>query len=551
MKRALHTLFLLLLACCAVAQGKHTLSPRQIHQLDSISTQDVPKKAPGIASGIVMNGKIVYTKYSGYADLKDSVLITNESRFNIASNGKQFTALAILILVDQQKIKLQDDIRLFFPDLLPQIKEKISLENLLTHSSGIRDVYDLWALQGITWWEQTFTNQDALALLYRQRELNFTPGTKHSYSNSNYILLALLIERVSGQSFTRYTNEMFRKLKMPNTSFESDYQKIRGRVALPYFNFDTWFGYDWICNIHGDGNLFSTLEDQLTWEKTIQTKSSDFLSKKLIAQSQQIVPTTFLNNYGYGLEFGTHKGLPYMFHEGSTGAWKATFVRFPKDKISIVTLTNSGKTIPSSQTRQIADVVLALNDQPKTFPTTPAATGSFVSITDAVGIYQNEYNFTFTFEQRDTSLFLLRSGRNDIRLEREGPNIFHQWNDFDFKQEFTVSDKGGLNVTAYYTTHAPYTLTRKSANWSGFDYHSLNGDFQNDETGVCFKLKYTSGITYEVTLRGEKNAAKILSSDRLMLDNYNLDISRDEAGNVLALLLSGDRISNVRFSKKP
>ena len=290
MKLLFYSIFFLLISAGCYGQAKHALSDRQIRQLDSISVSDVPKGAPGIASGVVLNGKIVYRKYAGYANLNDSSLIDSQSRFNIASNGKQFTAFAILILAEQKKLSLHDDIRKFFPKLFSDVTEKISVEHLISHTSGIRDVYDLWALQGITWWKQTFNNTDVLDLLQQQRELNFKPGSRYAYSNSNYILLALVVEKVSGQSFVNYTKDMFKKLNMIHTSFESDYQWISGPVARPYFNFDTWFGYDWICNIHGDGNIFSTLDDQLEWEKTIQTEKNAFYSKEIIEKSQQLTP---------------------------------------------------------------------------------------------------------------------------------------------------------------------------------------------------------------------------------------------------------------------
>ncbi|MEI7669869.1 MAG: serine hydrolase domain-containing protein [Pseudomonadota bacterium] len=253
-------------------QSLNSFTPVQIKLLDSIATQDVPNGAPGIATGIVSNGKIVYEKVAGFANLTDSSLITKDTRFNIASNGKQFTALAILVLIDEKKISLTDDIRKYLPTIYPKLNSKITVENLLNHTSGIRDVYDLWSLQGLTWWEYSFSNKDALELIEKQQELNFNPGTKHLYSNTNYILLTAIVEKVTGKSFVAYTNELFKKLNMPNTSFENDYTKIRGPIAKAYFNFGTWTTYDWIWNICGDGNIFSTLADQLKWEQILQGK---------------------------------------------------------------------------------------------------------------------------------------------------------------------------------------------------------------------------------------------------------------------------------------
>ena len=237
-------------------QTLNNFTPTEIKRLDSIATQDVPKGAPGIATGIVSNGKIVYEKVAGFANLTDSTLITKDTRFNIASNGKQFTALAILVLLDEKKIRLTDDIRKYLPTVYPKFNSKITIENLLNHTSGIRDVYDLWSLQGLTWWEHSFSNKDVLELIEKQQELNFLPNTKHLYSNTNYILLTAIVEKVTGKSFVPYTTDLFKKLNMPNTSFETDYSKIRGPIAKAYFNFDTWTTYNWIWNVCGDGNIF-------------------------------------------------------------------------------------------------------------------------------------------------------------------------------------------------------------------------------------------------------------------------------------------------------
>ena len=113
-------------------QSLNPFPPSQIKQLDSIAIQDVPKGAPGIATGIVSNGKIVYQKVAGFANLTDSSLITKDTRFNIASNGKQFTALAILVLIDEKKISLTDDIRKYLPAIYPKVNSKITIENLLS-----------------------------------------------------------------------------------------------------------------------------------------------------------------------------------------------------------------------------------------------------------------------------------------------------------------------------------------------------------------------------------------------------------------------------------
>jgi CubicO group peptidase (beta-lactamase class C family) len=217
---------------------KKELSEKEIQLLDSISLQDVPNAAPGIATAIIKNGEIIYSNVGGYANLEDSILINpSSSRFNIASNGKQFTALAILMLEHEGKLKLTDDIRKFFPVFMNGIEKPIKIEHLLSHTSGI------------TWWEQSLNNKDIVSILLKQQDLNFTPGSGYLYSNSNYILLAQIVEIVSGKSFVAYTNNIFQLLGMKNTRFESDYLKIEEPVAKAYFNFNTWTTFKWIWNV--------------------------------------------------------------------------------------------------------------------------------------------------------------------------------------------------------------------------------------------------------------------------------------------------------------
>jgi CubicO group peptidase (beta-lactamase class C family) len=543
---------MLLLICCysvSPAQTENTYTLNQIKRLDSIATQDVPKGAPGIATGIVNNGKIVYERVAGYANLVDSTLITRNTRFNIASNGKQFTALAILVLIDEKKISLTDDIRKYLPTIYPRQNSKITVENLLNHTSGIRDVYDLWSLMGLTWWKHTFSNKDVLELVEKQQELNFDPGSKYSYSNTNYILLTAIIEKVTGISFVAYTNDLFKKLNMPNTSFEDNYKIIRGPLAKAYFNFNKWTTYNWIWNACGDGNIFSTLADQLQWEQILQGSTDNNIKRQILERSQQLTDNSTIKNYGYGLEFGTYKGLNYKFHEGATGAWKATFTRFPSKETSIITLTNTGKSTPNTQTRQMADVIFNLNADATYVITKPDKVGSFVSHEDMIGIYLTEDNFTFQFEKREGNLYLKRIGRNDVQLEREADNILHQTYDPDFKQEFNRNEKGEMTVTAYYASHSPYTLTKSNSDWTGYNYQALNGKFINSETNVTIKIKFVGDKSYDIKAGSQRSTKGLLiSPTKLLVDNYVLDI--DNASAPKMFLLSADRIERVKFLRQ-
>jgi CubicO group peptidase (beta-lactamase class C family) len=524
------------------AQQSTPEEKRTLFLLDSLATQDVPMGAPGIATGMVRQGQITYEEYAGFAHLEDSIKIGPETRFNIASNGKQFTALAVLFLEEQGKIRLQDRISRYFPDVPVAVKYPVTIAQLLTHSSGLRDVYDLISLQGITWWEKPYSNQDVITLLTKQQDLNFAPGSKYLYSNSNYLLLAELISRVSAKSFAAFTNEMFQQLGMPNTSFETNGPPIHNAWARPYFNFNTWQTYPWIWKAAGDGNLFSTLPDLLHWEQVIQGKKQTSVSASIIRKSQQLIEGTGIHNYGYRLEHGTYKGKDCVYHEGATGAWKATVIRFTREQLAIVTLTNSGKTIPSMQTRQMADILMPVNNPSTPTINQPEKYGSFLDTDSLPGIYHNGGSFYFLIEKRENNLFLLRAGRNDIRLDREGPNVFHQWNDSTFKLEFSRNPKGDMIVRAYHPTHEPYNLTRTTTDFKDFDTKNLEGLFKNEETGAQLMIKAVSGKNPEITLGGNTYPGLMISTTQIIAGGYLL--KRSENGD---WLLDGDRIINVKF----
>ena len=550
MAKRIVLIFLVCLLAANSILGQTNLLEQQLKKLDSIATQDVPKNAPGIATAIVENGKVVFEKYAGLADFTDSASIGKNTRFNLASNGKQFTALAILILIDDGALSLSDDIRKFLPSLYPNIQSNITIENLLNHSSGIRDVYDLWSLKGLTWWEHSFDNQDVLELIERQQDLNFTPNTEYLYSNTNYILLALIIEKVSGRSFTAFTNEMFANLNMPNTSFIQDYSKIRGPIARAYFNFDTWTTYDWIWNVVGDGNIFSTLPDQIQWEKIVQGKGKSSVDKSIIRKSQTLVNPSIVKQYGYGLEFGKYKDLNYKFHEGATGAWKATVIRFPDSNIAMITLTNTGKSVPSMQTRQMADVVFDLKEDAKYFVTRPEEVGLYVSEDEVLGTYSTSDNFAFEFvKKEDGKLYLKRIGRSDNELIREANNIFYQKFDPNFKQEFAKNAQGEMEVTAYYTTYSPYTLTREKSNWTDYNYQALNGRYENAETNTSVEIRHSTDKDYQVSIGNQENAGLLITPTKLLVNNYVFEFVKG-ANLIESMSLDADRIKNIKFARQ-
>ena len=376
--------------------------------------------SPGVAIGIVQEGEVVYETYFGFADLEHEIEVGPATRFNIASNAKQFTALCILELEREGALDLQEDIREYLPELFPEQEASITIAQLIDHSSGIRDVYDLWALQGKTWWERFLGNGDAFELLAAQRDLNFDPGTDHQYSNSNYLLLAEIVQRVSGTSFDEYADSLFRRLGLRETSFLTNYMEVIPGRAQPYGHWGGWKRYPTITNLHGDGALFTTLRDQLRWERIIQSGGASGFSSELLAASQSTLPDHGIDAYGCGVCFGRYRGFEYQFHEGNTGAYNATFVRFPAERLAVVVMSNNGSISTHDLARDYAASILdATEDVPS--PSLPA--DSVANAPEPESLPRNypaSIEGSFWNEETETEIRILHERGAEYRIIKNG-----------------------------------------------------------------------------------------------------------------------------------
>ncbi len=523
------------------------LNAEQKGAFDQFVNELIKEGSPGLAVGVVRGGAIVYERYAGLADLDSERVIDQQTSFNIASNGKQFTAWAVLNLIDQGKLNLEDDFRTIMPEILPDFTGQISIQNLLNHSSGIRDVYDLWSMQGLVWWKTAgLTNARALKLLSSQTSVQFEPGSQFSYSNSNYLILAEIVSRVTEQSFADYVQKLVQSSGLASSFFLDDHKQEIPTVAKPYFNFGDWYYYKWQSSLHGDGAFFTTLPDQLRWEQQIQNAKSTLLAtaQKPLAIAEEV-------RYGFGLDFGEYNGVPYRYHEGATGAWKASFLRFPSLALSIVVMTNSGAVYPPGLSRQMADVLLEEQGIiAEAIQVTPETISDDLSLDEIQGTYALENGFYFRIRLDEDQILLERSNRDAIVIEQEQGNLFHQVDDPDFKQYFEKSADGGLTLTAYYPTHNPYTLTKTIQVPLDFDHNGLVGKYYNADLDVDLRINYAENNQYKLVFEGEKRykrEAQLISPQRMKASGYHLRF--DTEGEKAVIRLSTDRAQDVLFTK--
>ena len=542
---------LMALLCCSVVLQAQSFDQKLTTQLDAQLEAYVEGVAPGMAVGIVKDGQIAYQNYLGYSNLEHQVKIDENTRFNIASNGKQFTALCILELIDGGKLTVDDDIREYLPELYKNRTGKITISQLLTHSSGIRDAYDLWALQGKTWWKQFLDNDDALELIQSQTDLNFEPGSNYSYSNSNYILLAEIIKRVSGEKFSDFASQLFQRLDMNATAFLTNYMAVIPNKARPYGNWNGWREYPAITEIHGDGALFSSLTDQLRWEVVVQTKGSNQqYNAQLIEQSQNPIPNANIPNYGHGLMLGTYKGLDYAYHDGNTGAYNATFLRFPGKTLSVVVLANNGNIPTNYLAKQLADIVLNLGATKPVFASGPPQIEKLENIPEVLGDYKTQSGTIIKITQENGSLYRKIYQQDPVKLINEQGNLFHYATNRDLKIAFTRNEEGRQIFTIYLPSQKPNVgIKLPSGKITDVYKGSLDGRFYNDETDTEIVIKFLKDNSYSITKNGRERKGELILEDLLRMNSYEIKIHRGLNNAIDGLLVKNKRIDNVKFRK--
>ena len=529
------------------AQG---LGKTIIEELENSIAQHMDATSPGVAIGIVRNGETIYESYSGYANLEHNIKVDHKTRFNIASNAKQYTALCILKLIEEETIGLEDDIRKYIPNLYVSYKGEITISDLITHTSGIRDVYDLWALRGDTWWKLFIDNDDAIKLLETQTDFNFEPGSEYLYSNSNYLLLAEIIKRVTGKPFSEYASTFFTDLGMTNTSFLTNYMKVIPQKARPYGNWGGWREYPSITGVHGDGGLFTTLSDQLKWEKIIQRTDNPYFSQSLMNKSQSIIPSSSTDEYGYGLMFGKYKDLNYTYHDGNTGAYNATFLRFTDENITIVVMSNNGSVPTNYLAKQLADIILELEvSNAETYQALPDKVEELNHIQDILGDYQHKDGTVISIYEKNDSIYRRIYQRNPLRLIPEKGGLFQYATIENLKMNFENIGTPEQKFTIYLSTQEPSTY-HKVAN-PEFDKRELEGRFYNKETETEIIIAYVGGNNYTIIKNGKKKDAVLIFKDYLrMMSAYKIRATRDNQENVIGLNVENNRIRNVIFKKE-
>ena len=329
-------------------------------KVDQLFSEWNRSDSPGAALAVTRDGEIIYQQGYGTANLEYDIPITPTTIFDIASVSKQFAAFAIATLSHEGKLSLDDDIRMYLPDV-PDFGCTITIRHLLHHTSGLRDWVQSLVIAGGTM-DDIISFKHILKMVRHQKALNFEPGAAFLYSNTGYNLLAEIVETVTGDSFREWTNtNIFKPLAMTNTHFHDDYEMILKNRAYSYQAVENDRFKHAVNNTTalGSSSLYSTVEDLAKW--ILNFDNTRIGEQTVIEQMHQ---RGVLNNgeqidYAFGLNIGEYRTLKTVGHSGSWRGFRSHLMRFPDQKFGVVILCNLDTFNPLSLAEKVANLYLA------------------------------------------------------------------------------------------------------------------------------------------------------------------------------------------------
>ena len=483
------------IAVLVASAGAASLQAQANPRVDSIFAAFDKHDSPGCAVSVVDSGRTVFAKGYGMASLEHDVPITPSSAFYAASVSKQFTAFAVAMLAQQGKLSLDDDIRKWIPEV-PNFGKTITVRNLIHHTSGLRDYF---GLLGMTGWpsDGPLTEARFLDLVSRQKALNFDPGARHVYSNTGYVLLSILVKRVSGKSLREYSDQaIFAPLGMTNSHFRDDHTALVKNRALAY----SPSGSSWQMDVPGfdvvgDGGLFTTADDMAKWARNFDdhTVGGDELAARVLTRGRLTSGDSI--PYAFGLSHGVYRGQPIVEHGGAYGGYRTQVLRFPVQHFAVVTLCNASTANASRLSQSVADVYLGDRLTPIT-AAAASATASPVRLSREqlaryAGAYWDAKNETLrrielrdsTLAVADTPFLLVPISETTFRVSM-----------IDFTVAFAAGHDGSVVVeetrpngdkATYRRVSAPKPDARTLADFAG--------DYVSDELGVTWRIEPRGG----------------------------------------------------------
>ena len=530
----------------ALLLGMPVYAQDKTSEIDKIFSWATPA-TPGCAVAVSQHGKLVVNRAYGLADLERDVAISPSTIFDAGSLRKQFVAAAVLLLVEEGRLSLSDDVRKHVPEL-PDYGHKITLDHLLTHTSGLRDWTGILPLAG--------GNANVLTLILRQRGLNFAPGEEWSYSNSGYVLATEIVARTSGMSFAEFTRKrLLEPLGMKTTRYVDDLKDVIKNRALAYEKTGASWKLDMLLDNDrgGGGALLSTASDLLIWNGALTSgRLGAFVTEKLQEQTR-------LNNgrklsYARGLIVDAHRDGRVVWHSGGAAGYHSWLGRLPAQGLSIAVMCNSDAVAASALARRVADQFLPAASAETVEARAPAAVAA------VTGSDLNSKAGVFFSERTGEPLRLIaNNGKLQIvggsqlvpvttdRFRNTRGDLFFMSQD-EFELHFLSQDQFELKSMEGQTTRYRRAQTYAP---TPADLQAFAGRYQSDEIGSVSQMAPgKNGLVMRFDLSPDKALEfRPVDRDTFQVSRVTLRFHRDATGEVTAFDYSNPVVRNLRFTR--
>jgi CubicO group peptidase (beta-lactamase class C family) len=548
--RLVSRLIVLLAALSGTGAAQQPLPDSTRIALNRVFANWTHTDGPGCAVAVSRRGQTIFENGYGMANLETSTPITPASVFHVASVSKQFTAAAVTLLARDGKLSLDDDIRKHLPEI-PDYGHRITIRHLLTHTSGLRDQWDLLFMARGRFDEDRITEEDVLEIVSRQKALNFIPGAEYLYSNTGFTLAGTIVRRVSGKSLREFADErIFKPLGMTSTHFHDDYTMVvKGRaagyargsdgkwhVSLP--NYDTY----------GATSLFTTVGDLLRWQANFDKPVVGDGALLREMQASATVANGDTTGYGLGLSTDEYRGARFTGHGGADAGYRTVLGRFPAHGLSVAVLCNAAQANPTALLRGVADVLiggsLAVVDAPPRATTTLTAE----QLGRYAGVYVNSASGAITFVTlRRDSLVLGRV--NGPLLLPVSETRFRVTGQPFAELEFTPDGNLIQRVSNVWPLRQPVTLKRERlavATRAQLDQYA--GTYHSEELGSSYTVTATDSTLQLKTRMGSARSVRPAYGDTFVGD-FLITFTRTRGGKVDGMLMSSGRVRRVAFVK--
>jgi len=419
-----------LLGCSLVCSTSH--AQENVPRMEQVVQSYVDSKQFMGTVLVAQGDKILLDKGYGYANLEWQIPNVPEAKFRLGSVTKQFTAASILLLEERGKLKTDDLVKKYMPDA-PAAWDKITIYNLLTHTSGIPNFTSFPDYRAT---EATPATPEQLVARFRDKPLDFQPGEKWSYSNSGYVLLGYLIEKISGQSYKDFVQEnIFKPLGMNDSGYDSNTPIILHRASgyTPGPNGTVNAGYVDMSIPLSAGALYSNTHDLLRWEQGL------FGGKLLSAASLKKMTTPYKENYACGLMVHTSNGRTEISHGGGIEGFNTDLAYFPDDKLTVVVLGNLNGSAPDDIASKLTAVAhgekVELPSERKEIVVSPTILATYV------GTYELAPTFSIVITLENGQLMEQATGQPKFPIFAESETMFFL-KVVDARVEFFKNDKG-------------------------------------------------------------------------------------------------------------